>query len=308
MIGVRLILVATAAGLAFCAPANAETLKIHGIYPAENSGAAPLSSIAVQQFGGIDGPALSIKISDALRDARIDGQSYFSVGPASVMRGADAVMTGTVSTDVRTSRSGSKEVSRCVKRDDKRNCVERRKVKVRCEQLNLSVRPTLRLIGPEGDMIHSENAQSTRQVRFCEGERQPSIEPLVEQSLDEIAQRVRFSLAPQQRVENIRILESRSGMARADSRAFKDAIRMTKSDEGVACDAFAALEPSVGEHVSLLFNLGLCAEARGDFTDAGDYYRRAIASDPSKSHAGDGLARLRQRERAEEQLAEHYGS
>ena len=298
----------TACILAAGSPAAAETLQVHGIYPAGNDRAAEMSSIGVQQFGGIDGPTLSIMVADALRDATIDGQSYFDVAPASVMRNADAVLSGSVSSDVDTRRATAKEVTRCVRRDDKNKCLERRKVRVPCEQMYLSVRPTLRLVSSDGALIHSDDDAVTRQMRYCRDESQPSVDSMVEEALGEIAGRLRLSLAPRQWVEDIRILETRRGMERDASSAFRDAIRMTKQDEGMACDAFAALEPSVGDHVSLMFNLGLCAEAREELDLADEYYRRAIQADPSKSNAGDGLDRIRQRRHAERQLEIHYAA
>ena len=288
-------------------PASAETLRVVGVYPAHNGDAAVVQSIGVEKFGGIDGPALSIKVADALGNATIDGDPYFRVAPASVMRDADAVLSGSVATEVDFYRTSPKEVETCVKRDDKDKCLEKRKKKVPCEQMTLSVRPTLRLYSFDGALIHSDDAGSQRQMRTCADESEPAIDSMVDEMLNETAGQLRFALAPQQRAEDIRVLESRKGMAKEPARAFRDAIRMTKSDENMACDAFAALEPTVGEHVSLLFNIGLCAEAAGDFERAQDYYRRAIQADPSKSNAGDGLQRIRARQEAEEQLAAHYG-
>lgn len=292
--------------MAGAASASAETLRVVGVYPAENDRAAELQSIGIRQFGGMDGPALSIKVADALRDAVIEGEPYFRVAPARVMRDADAVLSGAVTTDVDVRRSTAKEVNKCVKRDDKNKCIERRKERIPCEQMTVSVRPTLRLESFDGGLIHTDDQSVVRQVRYCADQNEPSAEPMVDEALNEIAGRLRYSLAPQQRVDDIRVLESRSGMAKGPGRSFRDAIRMTKRDEGVACEAFASLEPTIGEHVSLLFNIGLCAEAQGDFDSASDYYRRAIQADPSKSHPGEGLERIRQRMQAEQQLEIHY--
>ena len=292
---------------ALAMPVSAETLRVVGVYPAHNGDAAEVQSIGIEQFGGIDGPTLSIKAADALRSASIDGEPYFRVAPASVMRDGDAVLSGSVATDVNVYRASPKEVETCVNRDDKNKCLEKRKEKVPCEQLTLSVRPTIRLYSYDGALIHDDDAESQRQVRYCADESEPAIDPMVDEGLDEIAARLRYALAPQQRAEDIRVLETRKGMEKEPGRAFRDAIAMTKRDEEMACDAFAALEPTIGEHVSLLFNIGLCAEAGGDLDRAQEYYRRAIKADPSKSNAGEGLDRIRARQEAERQLAIHYG-
>ncbi|WP_284125066.1 tetratricopeptide repeat protein [Parerythrobacter aestuarii] len=286
----------------FPAGTMAETLMVTGIYPAGNDRAAALDSIAVEQFGGVDGGTLSIKIEDRLRGAIVDGDPWFTIYAASLSSDAEAALRGAVTTRVDVEDSYDKTVEDCIKRDAKKKCVEKRKRKIRCHKLVVRVDPTLRLVGRNGDLIDTDESSATREQRFCMDERRPDSEPLVEAALDEVADRLRYALAPVQRSEGIRVLESRKGMPKAAGGEFRDAIRQTKSDELGACASFAALEPAIGEHESLLFNIGLCAEAAGDFDAAEGYYRRAIAVDGSSAYASLGLARIDERLRAFDQM------
>ncbi len=81
--------------------AQAETLPIGGIYPAGNDAAASVQSIAVENFGGSDGLALSLKIEDLLRDVYIYRKAWFAVMPASGGARADAILRGNATADVR---------------------------------------------------------------------------------------------------------------------------------------------------------------------------------------------------------------
>ena len=77
---------------------------------------------------------------------------------------------------------------------------------------------------------------------------------------------------------------------------------MTKSDVGAACAAWSALEAGNSANAAILFNLGLCAESRGELYEAYDYYRRVLAEDEDVDYARQGVARIEARWRANAQL------
>jgi len=281
---------------------SAETLTVEGVYPAGNSEAAALESIAVEPLGGVDGGGLATMIGDRLRNVAIEGAPWLRVYSGSLASDAEAALSGFVSTSVQIDESYSKEVSRCVKRDEDRKCIEKVKEEIPCDRARIRVSPSLRLISRDGQLIHSDNEAVAREIRFCADENQPSLDPLVEQALAQIADRVRFDLAPHFRREDIRVLESRKGMDRELGREFRSAIRLTKNDELGACYAFSSLEDQIGSHRSLLFNLGLCAESAGELDKAEDYYRRTLAVDSGTDYASAGLSRIEQRRIAFDQL------
>lgn len=294
------------AALLTSVPAVAETLRVSGVYPAGNDGAASLESIAVEQFGGEAGSYLSIQIEDTLRGANVDGEPWFRIVPGSLSSDADAALRGAVIVRSDRERSGEKEVTTCVERDAKKKCIRERKDKVPCSRTIVRVTPSLRLIGRDGELIHADDSTVERSERFCADQSVPDKQAMIDSALSEIAGRMRYAMAPVQRSEDVRVLESRKGMDKAAGKQFREAIKLTKRNENAACDAFAALEPSIGEHESLLFNLGLCAESIGDLDGAEAYYRRALAVDPGDNYASMGMGRVEERRRADRQLSQRY--
>ena len=127
------------------------------------------------------------------------------------------------------------------------------------------------------------------------------------QLVDRYADSVRSDLAPVQRSNDVRVMESRDGLAGEDSRAFRQAVRQVEDDAGAACDAWAALEARHPQHLSVLFNIGLCLESSGRLDDAYAYYGRALAVDDDAGYPSDGARRIERRKRAEAQLASRRG-
>ncbi|MEP2736820.1 MAG: hypothetical protein ABJP34_11045 [Erythrobacter sp.] len=301
-----------ASGLCLAAlPLKAETLNVSGIYPAGNDAAAELNTIAVEPFGGVDGPTLSLALEDRLRNVSIEGEPYFQVLPSSFASGAegdvDAVLRGTVTTRTSTERSYPKKDKKCVARNDKGKCTEKVEIEIPCRTLNVYIQPRLRLVGRRGELIHSENPSIEQEQRYCRDEEKPFADPMIEEALSDFVRSIRYEFAPVQRTEGIRLLEARKGMKGEPRKAFRNAIKLTKSDPLQACLNFEALQESLGEHVSLLYNLGLCAESDGDFEAATLFYDRALLADPKKSLSQQGLNRIAARARADIQLAAHYG-
>jgi Tfp pilus assembly protein PilF len=81
-------------------------------------------------------------------------------------------------------------------------------------------------------------------------------------------------------------------------------VKATDDNVTLACEGFEALEATNPAHVSVLFNIGLCHESRGELEGAIDYYGRALEVDPGRDYPTDGLRRVRSRMRAEEHLAQ----
>ena len=88
-------------------------------------------------------------------------------------------------------------------------------------------------------------------------------------------------------------MESRSGLVRADRSPFRDAVKLTDDDPDAACRAFAALEAGNPEHLSVLFNIGLCWEASKQYERAAEYYRKALSVDADHDYPQRGMSRVR---------------
>lgn len=304
----RRILIGLAAALCVAAPALAETLPVRGVYPAGSDAAAEVGVIAVEPFGGLDGQGLAIALSDRLRGVTIDGQPWFRVVPNRSDIAVDGVIQGTASSETSRRDAEPKERDVCVERDDDDKCIKRETQKIPCWELLVRLNPRIRLVSYDGALIEAIDGPRERAVRWCRDEQRPSEEELVRQMTDEIALDARYRLAPVQRLDDVRVMEKRDGFKGADRDAFREAIRLTKQDAGLSCDAFAGLEAANPANPSLLFNLGLCAESRGELDLADQYYRRALAADAKTDYAGQGLRRLDERRRANAQLDAHYGA
>ena len=288
---------------------HAETLPVRGIYPAMNDEAAALDAIAIESFGGTDGQAIGIAAGDILRAVRIGGEPWFRVVPASARSDAGAVLQGIASSESRRRDSGTRDKEVCVERDEDRNkCIREEKRKVPCWNMVVRIEPRIRLVTTDGQLVYAIDDGREASRRFCEGDDRPSRDNMLSELTDGIAKQIRDDLAPVERLENIRVMESRSGLQGGDRNAFRDAVRLTKRDRAGACAAWAALETANPENVSVLFNLGLCAESEGDLEVAGGYYRRALMNDTRANYPAQGMDRLEARYRAQAQLDAHYGN
>lgn len=287
-------------------PAAAETLPVSGVYPAGNDAAAALQSIAIEPFGGIDGQALAIAVGDQLRGATIDGEPYFRIVPGST--GAEATLQGALTAETFRRDSYDKEREVCVERDEDDKCVKREKEKIPCWETVVRLDPRVRLIDAGGALLDAFDEPRERATRWCRDEQRPSQDEVARQLTEELARDMRFRFAPVERHEDVRVMEKRDGLARDGRDAFREAIRLTKQDPGLACAAFRALESANPAQASVLFNIGLCAEGAGQLDAAADYYRRALAADAKADYAGAGLQRLDARRRAAAQLAAHRAS
>jgi len=307
------------------AAARAETLPVEGIYAAGTDAPSRAQSIAIADFSGRGGERLAFAIDSALRAAVIEGRPWFDLaftapafgdsytydggaGQSGQRSGPDAVMRGIAEVTWRDVDSGTKEVEECVTKDDRGKCTAKKKVNIPCQSREVTLRPEVRLVAREGDLLYAKGDTLTVSRRFCKDEDgKPPVDPMVEELAAQFAREVRRDLAPEFRAEDIRVLESRKGMSKADQAAFKTALRLTKTDVEAACDAFAALEAGNPSDITILFNIGLCHESAGDLAAAVRVYEQVLAISPRKAEPRDGLARIASRLRAEQQLALHYG-
>ena len=214
----------------------------------------------------------------------IEGEPYFQLYPT---RGddVDAVLRGTAGLEIIETELDPKKVTKCEERDSDRNCIRESVRFYDCYELAVLVIPNVRLIARDGSELHRMRDRLTKRDRHCTDEySRPSVDAMAQELVEQYASRVRHALAPVYRNQQIRVLESRKGMNRDDKRAFRDAVRLTKTDIGAACEAFSALEAANPQNVSILFNIGLCAEGRGELEVAKAYYQRALEVEPGKNY------------------------
>ena len=264
------------AGLALAGPeiALAEVLTVEGVYPARTAGAVEVEEITVERFGGDVGEQLAIAITDRLEDVRLDSQPYFTIksatgggntyhiygaagaAPEQALSGpVGATLRGTASGEVSEVRDGSEKRTRCVRRDDNKKCIEETVDVFRCRKMTVHFSPSLRLIAREGGTLYAADDDLVQSQRYCANDKsEPSPARMMDSMVDEFAQRVRYDLAPEFRRADVRIMEGRKGLAKADSSApvQRGTMRRTRGPAGRSGG-------SVSAHADGGRRAGLCA-------------------------------------------------
>ena len=289
-------------GLVVALPARAEVMRIDGYFPAASDEAATLRSIAVANFAGEDGPALSLLVADSLREVRLNGQPWLAVLVGGRGRDVEAVLDGNVRTRfVENPTTQRRNV--CITYDSYDTCTERADQDVACLQVTAYIRPDLRLVRGDGRLVWSFSQESSRSAEYCPDlDATPDFEASIDEMHGEFSRTIRFALAPGYTNRNIRVLEGRGDLPRPLRDPYRNAIRLVERDGTAACDAFAALLPQAPAHTQLVFNNALCAERRGDYTGAAEVYSRLANGRGAVREGRDGLARIEQYRRAAVQL------
>jgi len=280
--------------LAGLAPAaRAEVLAIDGLTPAGSPEFADIRSLAIDGFGGRDGRALAFELEDRLSAIRILGQPYFDVIGGRSAVAPDASLSGNVTADV-SQRDTVAKRRRCVERDAKDKCVTYKDIDVDCRTRVIDFRAQVRATRfADGRTIYTESLPNRKDQTVCFGDDQDfvSSESVIRSMIAEAADAIRADLAPRQYRQDIRILESRKGMSKAEGNRFKAAVQMTKSDAAEACRMWDEAAANSLVHLSLQFNRGLCAEQRGDLEEALALYQEAGRLSPGKLEVTQALQR-----------------
>ncbi|MEP3050115.1 MAG: tetratricopeptide repeat protein [Erythrobacter sp.] len=306
---------------------SAETLSVEGVYGSQVDIPSDIEVIAMENLGGTVGPDVALELSDALGSVYIEGQPYFQIVPAALTGASqvvlinrtesgpeqirvdnpnapDAVLLGRVRLTSQDRRVEDKVVKECIAKDDRGKCVEREEFRTRCDEFVMRLNPRIRLLAADGAQLYSKTNQRSETVRYCADEdTQIDADAMEEKMVRELISEIRADIAPSERREGIRIMESRKGLVSEDREPFRDAVRLTQNDPYGACLAFGALEQRNPEHVSVLFNIGLCHEGEGNLAEARQYYERALALEPDKTYPNQGINRIYNRERGEAQMA-----
>lgn len=301
----------------------AETIPVRGVYAPRADVPADVQLIEVERFRGDLGQDVELALTDVLGSVRIRGGAWFDLvtsralqtsvvevegndGTVSTSQLApDAVLRGTVRSEVIERRVDDKIERECIRRDDEDKCVERRQIRIECNELRVRVDPRILLMSASGEQLYSYNFSRTEAERFCADENDvPSVLDMANGLVDQIVGDVRADLAPRERLQNIRVMERRRDLRREDRNPFRDAVRATNESIEAACSGFEALEAANPAHVSVLFNIGLCYESGGELISAEEYYSRALAIDPDRDYPREGMSRIRSRKLGEALLAE----
>lgn len=257
-------------------PAWGETIDVLVRRPAVASDAYMLRSMAVERFTGTDGRALAAAIERELANARAPGGApLFEVFDAGAGEGA---FSGRADGDVEESRFMEKRRFCPGTRDRNAKCEDKVKetVEISCRLRVVTFDADIRIVrASDGRLLASKNVPLRDEARWCPGDgNPPEVQSVIARFVSRAAAETVGDLVPYARLTPIRIREDRKGLAKEVSAQFRAAVLATRGDGRDGCAQFEALVPTAGGHSPLIFNLALCAEARGDLPRAIDGYRR----------------------------------
>ncbi|GAA0471749.1 hypothetical protein GCM10009096_10980 [Parasphingorhabdus litoris] len=285
--------------LCLAAAAQAETLRVDGLYPARAPDVASIKSIAIDRFGGRDGTALAFAIEDRLSDLEIDAAPYFKIMAGRSAIEPEATLSGTATAGIEEYETrGYRE--RCIKRDDKGKCEKRKNIEVPCLKRVIDFQAQIRLSRfSDGQTVYAERKSDGAEQTVCgRKESYSNSEEIIRGMISRAANSVRRDLAPIERRQNIRVFESRKGMDKATASLFKAAVKMTKTDEQEACRMWDEASANSALHRSIAYNRALCAEKEGALEKALALYGEAELLAGSKTEIRQGIRRVEDRQRA----------
>jgi hypothetical protein len=292
--------VLAAACLCLATPAAAEVLTIEGSDPA-TADVNDLARIAVERFEGDGGAAFAAALEAEIGAVQFDGHRYFNVVAPESGAPIDALITGTVRSSTEETPVTEKR-KRCVEHDpaDKDKCLKEIKVDIRCRHRITTVATTVRLVAiADGSVRYSRPLNARDDITYCPDRAAArTVEQFVSTTLKNHVQAIRGDLAPRGYSRDIRVDESRKGLAKPAQEAFKAAIHQTKSDQAGACAAWTALTRDAVPTAALAFNLGLCSEMQGNFDAAVDWYGEAQRQGSRSDAIPEALARIDRDRRA----------
>jgi len=295
------MIAAAGLGLAVAVSALAEVAQMTGRFPAQYREAAMLRSLSVDRIGGRDGQAVGLAIERAL------GGGYFDLIYDGRRGGgrAEGMLSGAVSSGVEDSYYKQPE-KRCIERDKDKKCIKEEEVQINCTRRVANLTADIRIVrADDGRIVYSANKPNRQEITWCQGQSPARTgEEMINSMIGEIANSVASEITPHTETYRIRFRESTKGLPKDMSRGFKDAIKLSQRDLRAACAAWGQMNQAVPKHPSLVFNLGLCAEAAGDLRGALAFYQQAIGLIGPRSEAGTGADRVRSRIVADADAAE----
>lgn len=267
-------LLVAGAAIVLAPQARAENVDLVGRFAAKSREVASLNSIAVDRFAGRDGARVSMALERALMSGNGDSPPHFRVSTDGYA--ADGEITGVVSTDVREEEFDRRE-NRCVQRDANNKCAREEKTDVSCRRRIVELGVDVRVADNRRRAIAwTGGPERSAQIEWCEGNRPPeSTDSMVGRLVGQVVEELRATFTPTTRRYSVRFRENTKGLPGDLAGRFKAVVKQSKRDLGGACAGWAELERSAPDHVGTVFNLGVCAEATGDFNTALARYSRS---------------------------------
>lgn len=269
--------------IAAATAASAESVTLTGRFPADYREPSFLKRMGVNRIDGPDGAALGYALERALAN-----RGHYSVvvlnGRSGTSGDVDGLLSGLVTTEINELRV-TEERDNCVEKRKneagKEECVRKEKETIYCRKRTIDLTADLRIArASDGRIAYSTRKPRHNEVKWCPGQSAPgAVDGTVRSMTDSIADEIAREISPRTERYDLRFYESRDAMPKEMHTRFKDAIRATQRDLPGACRELEAMEAAAPQF-AIAYDVGICAEARGDYEAAIDAYRRAATLRP----------------------------
>ena len=292
----------------------ATKIAINMLKPAEYHEASLTKTVAVLPFSGPGGQQITSEVEGVLGSISIDGKNYFTLVDRNALDkimkemklgqsgmvdqntaaevgkliGAQGVYTGAVTQNNSTEgpyTETRQECTRYAQNCDAKgncsqgNCLNWRNYNVSCVKRSGYFAFTPKLIEVQtGKIVYTRDINGSADSSGC-SDRTPakSGSELIRQSIDMAKVGFRNDIAPRYITLQIRLMDSTDGMS---SSAAKDKLKLGIDYAGkkrldAACELWGEADTISSNSASITYNLGVCAESRGDVVAALPLYKKA---------------------------------
>lgn len=297
------------------------TVQVHARFPANDPDAAPLRHVAVADFEGPEGDHFAYAFEAMLGSADFDGARYYTMMDGGGRgRGADSSAAMRYGRDIRADGIfyGRMQAAnfdnfpydvkdtRCVKKDDAGKCIRHEDFFRPCLRrvFHMEVFPMLLRVR-DGQVVYSSRKSAGAETSWCRGENQlTSDDEMIDGAVNTILADVRTDIAPYNTILRATVIEKTDGLPEADAKVFDGAVKAAgKGDLSSACHAWDDIHRNQPGHAWTTYNIGVCAEANGDFAGALALYEKAQATAPkANSDISESIARAQNLIAAQQEL------
>ncbi len=287
-----------ALSIVFLVAACATTVNVAARFPARNMSAAELRRIAVSDFDGPTGDEFANALEATLASAEFDNARYFILvdsgqrGNSTEARsaamygrsvGAQGVFFGHVENAAAHDESFQGTAVACVVNEPNGKCKKWGLVQVPCVRrvVELSVIPSLVDVST-AQVVYSERKAATSDTSWCQGQDQSvSDDALLAAARNKILADMRLDVAPHNAVLQATLKEDSDGLPKGVSDRFDAAVAdAKKGDMAEACRAWGEVNQMSPNNPGTVYDLGVCAEADGNYYSAMSLYQKARSLTP----------------------------
>jgi hypothetical protein len=292
----------------------ATQIRVNMLQPAAYHEASLTKVVAVLPFDGPGGAEFAAEMEGVLNSINIDDKPYFTlvdrassdktvselklsqsglIDPKTAVKigrlvGAQGIYTGVVGAYGWQDTPFKAKRSECVKREVRRGkdgrlyegaCIRWRTFYVNCIKRTASISGTPKLVEVEtGRVLYARNLSGAAESSGCEDTRPAADgEALFTRAKETAQAQFRRDIAPYYVTREITLMDTGDGITAPEAKEkLKQGIAYAgKGRLDMACELWGAARILSPDAVAIQYNLGVCAESRGDFEAALRLYRQA---------------------------------